>query len=213
MAADEPPSEQAWASIPISAIEHFAYCPRQAALIHVERYFSDNIDTQRGHLAHEVVDAGGPSRSRDGIPTWTSLEVSDPELGVHGVCDLVEIRDEGPVPVEHKSGSYRPGGAADLQVAAQVMCLRRMFAAPVPHGVVFAGRRRRRYEIPVDADLEARLREVLARLRQVFRSASLPAPVNDARCVRCSLRDGCMPEVRLDASSLFVPQPLGRWDD
>lgn len=210
---DERPAEQAWTSIPISAIEHFAYCARQAALIHLERYFADNVDTQRGHFAHAVVDSGGPSVSRTGVRTWTSLEVSDTELGVHGICDVVEFPDGQPVPVEHKSGSYRPGSAADLQVAAQVICLRRMFSAPVPHGVVFAGKHRRRHEVVVDDGLEARLRDVVARLRQVFQAGALPAPVNDKRCDRCSLRQGCMPTVRVDASSLFVPQPLGRWDD
>ncbi|MBB5156526.1 CRISPR-associated protein Cas4 [Saccharopolyspora phatthalungensis] len=210
---DEGADEAAWTSIPVSAIEHFAYCPRQAALIHLDRYFADNTDTQRGHFAHEVVDSGGPSVSRTGIPTWSSLEISDSELGVHGVCDVVEFHQGEPVPVEHKSGSYRPGSAADLQVAAQVLCLRRMFSAAVPHGVIFAGRHRRRYEVVVDDALEQRLRAVLARLRQVFRTGALPAPVNDARCDRCSLREGCMPSVLVDASALFVPQPLGRWDD
>ncbi|SFO06636.1 CRISPR-associated protein Cas4 [Amycolatopsis rubida] len=146
------PAEDEWASVPISAIEHYAYCPRQAALIHLDRDFVDNADTQRGHLAHAVVDAAGPGVSRTGIRTWTSLEVVHEELGVHGVCDVVEFPGGEPVPVEHKSGSYRPGGAADLQLAAQVLCLRRMFGAAVPRGVVFAGtppaqargRRRRR---------------------------------------------------------------------
>lgn len=210
---DEAAGAQAWTSIPISAIEHYAYCARQACLIHVERYFADNVHTQRGHFAHEVVDSGGRGTSRDGVPTWTSLEICDTELGVHGICDVVEFHDGQPVPVEHKSGGYRPGGAADLQVAAQVLCLRTMFSAAVPHGVVFAGKRRRRYEVVVDAVLERRLRDTLDELRQTFRGGALPEPVNDARCDRCSLRDGCMPEVRVDASSLFAPQPLGRWDD
>ncbi|APU20785.1 CRISPR-associated protein Cas4 [Actinoalloteichus sp. GBA129-24] len=210
---DESPTEQEWTSIPISAIEHFGYCPRQAALIHLDRYFADNVDTQRGHFAHEVVDAGGPGVSRTGVRTWTALEVSDTTLGVHGICDVVEFPDGQPIPVEHKSGSYRPGSAADLQVAAQVICLRGMFSADVPHGVIFAGRQRRRHEVVVDDALQARLRDVVARLRAVLRAGSLPPPVNDRRCDRCSLKEGCMPDARIDASSLFVPLPLGRWDD
>lgn len=210
---DEQPAEQAWTSIPISAIEHFAYCPRQAALIHLERYFADNADTQRGNVAHEVVDSGGPSVSRTGVRTWTSLHISDTELGVHGVCDVVKFPDGQPVPVEHKSGSYRPGSTADLQLAAQVICLRRMFSAPVPYGVIFAGKHRRRYEVLVDEKLAARLRDVVDRLRQVFQADALPVPVNDQRCDRCSLKQGCMPSVRVDPSLLFIPQPLGHWDD
>ncbi|MER6987758.1 Dna2/Cas4 domain-containing protein [Saccharopolyspora hirsuta] len=109
MISDDDPADQQWASVPISAIEHFAYCRRQAALIHLDRYFADNADTQRGHLSHEVVDHAGPSISRDGTRCWHALPVTEAELGIHGVCDVVEFRTEGPIPIEHKSGSYRPG--------------------------------------------------------------------------------------------------------
>ncbi|MEY8042635.1 CRISPR-associated protein Cas4 [Saccharopolyspora cebuensis] len=207
------PAEREWASIPISAIEHYAYCPRQAALIHLERTFTDNVDTQRGHFAHEVVDAGGAGTSRNGVRTWTALEVADDELGLHGICDVVEFPGGEPVPVEHKSGTYRPGSAADLQVAAQVLCLRRMFDSPVPYGVVFAGRRRRRHEVRVDSALEERLHRVLDALRATFRAGDLPEPVNDSRCDRCSLKEDCMPDVRVGGGALFTPRPLGDWDD
>ncbi|GAA4850130.1 CRISPR-associated protein Cas4 [Saccharopolyspora rosea] len=213
MYVDDQPADRPWASVPISAIEHFAYCQRQAALIHLDRYFDDNADTQRGHLAHEVVDRGGPSLSRDGTRCWHALPVADAELGVHGICDVVELHPHGPVPIEHKSGSYRPGSATDLQVAAQVLCLRTMFDAEVPAGVVFAGRHRRRYDVVVDADLEHRLRTVVKDLRSMLDTAALPAPVNDSRCRRCSLRQGCMPDARLDIGSVFTPRPLGHWDD
>ncbi|MER5393093.1 Dna2/Cas4 domain-containing protein [Saccharopolyspora sp. NPDC002686] len=150
MSFDDRPADRPWASVPISAIEHFAYCRRQAALIHLDRYFSDNAETQRGHLAHEAVDRSGPSVSRDGIRCWNALSVVDEELGVHGICDVVEFHPDGPVPIEHKSGSYRPGSAVDLQVAAQVVCLRTMLDADVPSGIVFAGRKRRRFNVVVD---------------------------------------------------------------
>lgn len=207
------PAEREWESIPISAIEHYAYCPRQAALIHLDRTFTDNVETQRGHFAHEVVDAAGPGSTRHGVRTWTALRVLDEELGVHGICDVVEFPGGEPIPVEHKSGTYRPGGAADLQVAAQVLCLRRMFGAPVPFGVVFAGKRRRRHEVHVGAALEARLRQVLGTLRATFRAGDLPEPVNDSRCDRCSLKADCMPDVRIGRDALFMPRPLGDWDD
>lgn len=210
---DDEPVGRPWASIPISAIEHFAYCRRQAALIHLERYFADNADTQRGHLAHEVVDRAGLSVSRDGTRCWHALPVTEPDLGIHGICDVVELRSEGPVPVEHKSGSYRPGSSADLQVAAQVLCLRNMFETQVSKGVIFAGKQRRRYEVVVDEVLEHQVVLVIQELRTLLQSGTLPPPVNDVRCSRCSLREGCMPEAQSHASSLFTPYPLGKWDD
>ncbi|MBQ0928705.1 CRISPR-associated protein Cas4 [Saccharopolyspora endophytica] len=212
MYGDDRPADRPWASVPISAIEHFAYCRRQAALIHLDRYFSDNAETQRGHLAHEVVDRGGPSVSRDGTRCWHALSVADEDLGVHGICDVVELHPDGPVPIEHKSGSYRPGSATDLQVAAQAVCLRTMFDADVPRGLVFAGRNRRRFEVVVDDALVSRLRAVVEDLRAMLRTEKLPPPVNDRRCDRCSLRGGCMPEARRDHGTVFTPQPLGEWD-
>lgn len=212
MDTDERPAERDWDSIPISAIEHHAYCARQAALIHLDRYFADNHDTQRGHLAHEVVDTSGPSTTRAGIPCWNALPIAHEELGIHGICDVVELHDHGPVPVEHKSGSYRPGSPTDLQLAAQVLCLRRMFNSAVPGGIIFAGKHRRRYDLTVDAELEARLHDTITQLRANLQSASLPEPVADRRCQRCSLKEGCMPHTRVQASDLFTPQDLGTWD-
>jgi CRISPR-associated exonuclease Cas4 len=105
-------------SVPISALEHYAYCPRQAALIHVDAYFDSNIDTVRGDLAHAAVDRVGIGQDRRRQRVWRSLPVWSDVFGLHGVCDVVQFGTDGPLPVEHKSGVYRSGGPADLQVAA-----------------------------------------------------------------------------------------------
>lgn len=104
-------------SVPISALEHYAYCPRQAALIHVDAYFDSNVDTVRGDLAHAAVDEAGAGRDRRRQRVWRSLPVWSETLGIHGVCDVVQFGADGPLPIEHKSGTYRRGGPADLQVA------------------------------------------------------------------------------------------------
>lgn len=201
-------------SIPISALEHHAYCPRQAALIHVEGYFESNTDTVRGDLAHAAVDRGGAAGDRAGQRTWRSLPVWSTELGVHGVCDTVTFTDQGPVPVEHKSGRYHPGGPADLQVAAQVLCLRELFAEPVPIGVVFSGRDRRRHEVVVDHELADRVAGTTQAVRALLEHAQLPEPVNDSRCRRCSLAPGCLPDsATIPPQELYRARPGGGWDD
>src|SRR5262249_59815622 len=118
---------------------------------------------------------------------------------------------QGPVRVERRSGGYRPGGPADVQVAAQALCLREMFGAAVPLGVIFAGKDRRRHEVVVDAALAERVRLATAHMRALYDADHLPAPVNDARCRRCSLRDGCMPEAPASLPELFLPRPAGDW--
>ncbi|MFD4434189.1 Dna2/Cas4 domain-containing protein, partial [Nocardia sp. NPDC058497] len=121
-------------SVPLSAIEHYAYCPRQAVLIWQEACFESNTDTVRGDLAHHAVDRGGVLTGRNGVRVWRSLPVFSDRVGMHGICDTVHWSGDGPVPVEHKSGTYRPGGPADLQVAAQVLCLREMFDSDITYG-------------------------------------------------------------------------------
>ncbi|HKS48294.1 MAG TPA: CRISPR-associated protein Cas4 [Amycolatopsis sp.] len=201
-------------SIPISALEHHAYCPRQAALIHLDAYFESNIDTVRGDLAHAAVDRIGAGTDRRGQRVWQSLPVWSDSLGLHGVCDTVRFYSDRPTPMEHKSGAYRPGGPADLQVAAQVLCLREMFSVPVPCGVVFSGRDRRRHDVVVDDDLRERVIETTRAVRELLEEQHLPKAVNDARCRRCSLRPGCLPEAPSVApAQLFMPRSEGSLDD
>lgn len=200
-----PPPDQI--SIPLSALEHYAYCPRQAALIHVDHYFDSNADTVRGDLAHAAVDRAGPDRDRQGHDVWQALPVWSDEFGLHGVCDTVEFTDDGPMPIEHKSGVYRPGGPADVQVAGQVLCLREMFSAPVPLGVIFAGRHRRRHIVHVDHALIDRVIHAAADLRVLLADGTVPPAVNDQRCRRCSLRPGCEPAMPTAiAPTLFQPR-------
>jgi CRISPR-associated exonuclease Cas4 len=198
-------------SIPISALEHHAYCPRQAALIHVEGYFDTTVDTVRGDLAHAAVNRPGMGHGRDHSRLFRSLPVWSEEFGLHGVCDVVQFDPTGPLPVEHKSGSYRPGGPADVQVGAQVLCLREMFQAEVPTGVIFAGKDRRRHEIRVDDALVARVQTTTTAVRALLEQSLLPEPVRDSRCRRCSLRPGCMPEAPKHVDGLFMPRPEGEW--
>jgi len=200
-------------SVPISALEHYAYCPRQAALIHVEAYFDSTVDTVRGDLAHAAVDRAGLGHDRARRRLFRSLPVWSDELGLHGVCDVVQFDPEGPQPIEHKSGSYRRGGPADVQVAAQVLCLREMFHAEVPIGVVFAGQDRRRHEVRVDEALAARVRTMTEAVRTLLEQHQLPEGVHDARCRRCSLRPGCMPDAPRHAQAFFEPRTEGSWRD
>ncbi|MFI6100784.1 CRISPR-associated protein Cas4 [Lentzea sp. NPDC051213] len=203
-------------SVPISALEHYAYCPRQAALIHVEAYFDSNVDTVRGDLAHAAVDRAGAGQDRRRYPVWRSLPVWSTGLGLHGICDVVEFGEHGPTPIEHKSGAYRPGGPADLQVAAQVLCLREMFDAEVPVGMVFSGRDRRRHDVVVDITLAALVVSTAAAVRQLLDLSAVPQSVHDTRCHRCSLRPGCIPEAPAHvAHSLFEPrtETAWEWDD
>lgn len=202
------PDGDRW-SVPISALEHHAYCPRQAVLIWQEAYFDANADTVRGDLAHEAVDRGGALTGCAGARIWRSLRVRSDRWAIHGICNTVHCTPDGAlVPIEHKSGTYRPGGPADLQLAAQVVCLREMFDQPVPHGEIFAGKHRRRFPVTIGDARTEKLHAAVDQIRRQVADPVLPPPVNDRRCKKCSLRPGCMPETLRPPGELFRPRPL-----
>lgn len=188
----------------ISALEHYAYCPRQCGLIHLEAIFDENVFTLRGHAAHQRVHEG-PSESQPGVRIERALPLWSDRLGLTGVADVVELHADGRVyPVEYKQGG-EPGSAAlrrhdDVQLCAQALCLEEMLGRSVPTGAVFSHRTRRRREVPFDAALRAETEAAVAAVRAMLRTGALPPPVNDRRCPNCSLVDACIPTAGRDAA-------------
>lgn len=181
--------------VPLSALEHFDYCPRQAGLILLEDGFADDAATIRGTLLHHRVHEPG-DEARPGLRTLRSLPVWHEALGLTGVCDVVEIHDNGKIiPVEHKSGGYQPGGPADVQVAAQAMCLEDMFGARITEAAIFSGTDRRRHPVPVGTALRERVTERAAQVRAIMTREQLPPPISGSRCRRCSMNHACLPKV------------------
>jgi len=196
----------------ISAIEHYSYCPRQCALIHVERTYDDNVYTVRGSLAHQRVDQGVETLQGD-VCIKRSLTLWSDRLGIRGKADLVEFRPEGPYPVEYKVGKRR-GKHADLQLCAQALCLEEMLGVPVPAGAIYIHRTRRRQEIAIGPDLCRHTIAVIGEIRAMLVAEHLPPVLNDARCRHCSLKDACLPHVvgepaRLQGLQSVLFQP---WD-
>jgi len=182
-------------AIAISALQHWAYCPRQCGLIHQEQEFADNLHTARGQAVHRQVDAPG-YEVRAGVRVERALPLWSGRLGLIGKADCVEFHDDGRVyPVEFKHGSRRQRRHDDIQLAAQAMCLEEMLGRPVTHGAIFHASSHRRREVVVTTALRREVDEVVSEIRQMLASVRLPPPVNDARCRECSLRDICQPEI------------------
>jgi CRISPR-associated exonuclease Cas4 len=208
------PSEDRDITVPLSALEHLAYCERQAALIHVEATWADSIDTARGDLAHRAVDLPGARRRRE-VTTVRALPVYSRRHGLHGICDLVEITGDTAAPVEYKVGPYHDGGPADLQLAGQALCLTEA-GYRVPAGYVYSVADRRRHEVLISEGLISRTLAAARRMRALLRQDRIPAARNDWRCRRCSLREDCLPEITCTPrhpGALFTARPLGTWRD
>lgn len=197
---DEAWDDEAAIVVPVSAVEHYSYCPRQCALIHVEQVFEENEFTVRGRLAHERVDSATDAPVR-GISVLRSLPLRSHRLGLRGKADLVELRPEGPYPVEYKSGR-RHGIHADLQLCAQALCLEEMLGMPVERGALFYYATRSRHEVRFSARIRELTEAAIAGVRAMLQAQEVPAPANDGRCRNCSLIDACLPEVVAEPSRL-----------
>jgi CRISPR-associated exonuclease Cas4 len=180
--------------IMISALEHWSYCSRQCALIHVEQTFDENLYTLRGRAVHKrvdepVVEEQAGMRIERALPLWSK------NLGLVGKGDVVEFHGETPYPVEYKHGPHREQEHDDLQLCAQALCLEEMTGRPVPRGAIYHYSSRKRREVECTPELRARVVEVTGAIRAMLQAKRLPPPVNDHRCTHCSLQESCMPSV------------------
>ena len=186
--------------VPLSALQHWCYCPRQCALIHVEQVFADNLHTLRGQAVHKQVDQPGVE-TRAGLRVERALSVWSDGLGLIGKADIVEFEADGtPYPVEYKHGSRSKAAwiaaCDDLQLAAQALCLEEMIGKPVPAGALYYATSRRRREVRVTPALCERVAQATAAVRELIEAGAVPRAVNDSRCKNCSLIELCQPALR-----------------
>jgi len=176
--------------LPISALQHLAFCPRQCALIHLEQAWDENLYTVRGRLLHERVDTPGMERRR-GVPTEFGLPLRSLALGLVGRADAVEFTAAGPCPVEYKLGRPKKHDADRVQLCAQALCIEEMTGQPVPVGALFYATTRRREEVPLDEALRVRVRELALALHALLDAGVTPLPEFGPRCRLCSMDSLC----------------------
>ncbi|MDY0329111.1 MAG: CRISPR-associated protein Cas4 [Thiomonas sp.] len=180
--------------VPLSALQHWVYCPRQCALIHLEQVFDDNIHTARGNAVHRLVDTPG-YEIRSGVRVERALPLWSDRLGLIGKADLVEFYpDDSVFPVEFKHGHRRQKTHDDIQLAAQAMCLEDMLGRPVPRGAIYHASSHRRRDVAITPELRELVVQTADAIRAMLSAGTLPPPVFDARCRECSLKDICQPE-------------------
>ncbi len=193
----------------ISALEHYSYCPRQCALIHVERIFDENVFTLRGRHAHERADQAH-SAIENGVRIERALPLWSERLRLQGKGDVVEFHPDGRViPVEYKNGPRRERRHDDVQLCAQALCLEEMVGVPVEQGTVYSLQTHRRRDVSFHEGLREETLDLIAQVRALQASAGpLPPALNDARCPRCSLLDACVPATVVVARHMRLSQQL-----
>jgi CRISPR-associated exonuclease Cas4 len=184
--------------IPLSALQHYMFCPRQCALIHVEQIWVESRLTAEGRILHEKVDSGGVEKRRD-VKRAFGLPIRCLRLGLVGRADVVEFHRQGdgtwrPFPVEHKRGRQKHEDWDRVQLCAQALCLEEMLDVSVPEGALFYGKEQRREVVEIGEALRRETEEVAAAVHRLLTEGSTPPPVYAKRCESCSLVDVCLPQ-------------------
>ncbi|WP_245630241.1 CRISPR-associated protein Cas4 [Alicyclobacillus acidiphilus] len=179
--------------VPLSALQHYSYCPRQCALIHVEQVFDENVYTMKGRWAHTKVDEEHV-KSANGLEILTALPVWSDRHGLVGKCDVVEMHHGVPRPVEFKHGRREAHVWDEVQLCGQALCLEEMFGVDISEGDIYHISSRRRRKVLFTEDLRNRTLTIARLVRTMLQNSIVPPAFHDQRCVACSLQDACMPE-------------------
>lgn len=194
--------------LPLSGVQHFAYCPRQWALIHIEQAWSENERTVEGSAMHERCNDELIKERRGTLLVVRGLRISSARLGLSGVCDVVEFRhsadgvalqgEEGlwaPTPVEYKRGTSKTGPEDRIQVCAQAICLEEMLCCRIGYGYLYYGEKRHRDKVELDDDLREATQAYADKMHELFARGATPQAKWRQGCRACSLVNICMPRL------------------
>lgn len=192
----------------LSGIQHFAFCRRQWALIHIERQWAENVRTVEGTLFHRRAHDDVQFEARGDLLIARGLRIASQRLNVVGVCDVVEFhRDSAGIelfgrkgrwsvyPVEYKKGASKQNDADRLQLCGQAMCLEEMLACAIPEGSLFYGATRHREQVQFTDEMRDHVSELLAEMRQLFDRGYTPKAKPNKGCNACSLKELCLPRL------------------
>ena len=194
--------------IPLSALQHYAFCPRQCALIHNDQAWADNYLTAQGNLLHKRVDSGEPE-TRNGIRFERTVMVSAEKLGLTGKLDLIEknLKTNQLTPVEYKKGKSKSDNWDKIQLCAQGLCLEEMTGQTLNEGYLWYWQTRKREYVAFDTELRQQTLEVISKVNAIFISGELPKPIFEKKCKACSLIDLCNPKIiQQDNSGNYIKQ-------
>ncbi len=192
----------------LSGLQHFVFCRRQWALIHIEHQWAENFRTIDGAAFHENAHNTGFQESRGDRFITRGVSVCSSELGVSGQCDVLEYHrgstgipiagKDGlwqPYPVEYKRGSPREDTGDTLQLCGQAMCLESMLCCDIPEGALYYGEVRRREKVAFTPELRNQVRQMLAEMHELYRRGYTPKVKPTKSCNACSMKDLCLPRL------------------
>ena len=197
----------------LSGIQHFAFCRRQWALIHIEMQWKENLRTVEGQILHENAHNPEMNEKRGNVIVVRAMPVHSRKMGVSGECDVVEFHksDQGahingregvymPVPVEYKRGEPKSDNIDILQLAAQVLCLEEMFCTDINYGYIYYGETRHRLKVDFDDEIRNEVVRLFEEMHLYYRRGYTPKVKISKKCNACSLKDLCVPVLNKNKS-------------
>ena len=195
----------------LSGIQHFRFCPRQWALIHIEQQWDDNLLTVEGHILHKRVDDPFYRQKCGNHISLRSVSIASHRLGLYGTTDVVELHPTEnahnsirhpkypgfwlPYPVEYKHGHPKRNEVDEVQLAAQTMCLEEQYEITISCGAFFYAETRQRVEVEITDELRSIVYDCADKMHKIFQSGQLPSITQGKYCTKCSLKDICLPQM------------------
>lgn len=198
----------------LSGLQHFAFCHRQWALIHIEQQWSENYRTADGRIMHIKAHDSELREKRGDIVITRAMQISSAELGISGECDVVEFHKSpngiyisgldgryNVIPVEYKRGQPKENNCDELQLCAQVMCLEEMLCCDIPEAYLYYGETRRRHTVVLDESLRNKTAAMIHEMHQLYERQHTPKVKRTKACNACSLKDICLPVLNKERSA------------
>lgn len=202
----------------LSGIQHFKFCPRQWALIHIEQQWNDNRLTIEGQILHKHVDDPFYRQKCGDLITLRAVNVASRELGLYGILDAIELHPSlsfensiqhpkypgwwNPVVVEYKHGKPKKDEIDEVQLAAQIMCLEEIYAIHISYGIFFYGELRHRVVVNMNDRLRDIVKQCARDMHEIFGKTTVPKADYGKYCDNCSLKDICLPKMRRNCTTV-----------
>lgn len=211
----------------LSGIQHFVFCRRQWALIHIEQQWEENIHTIDGNIIHKNVHDSNFNEKRGDVIITRSMEISSSRIGLSGECDVVEFHcsnkgveifgREGKyeiVPVEYKRGKPKDNESDIMQLTAQAMCLEDMLCCEIPVGCLFYGETKKRLKVEITDDLRSRTESIIKEMHNLYKRKYTPKVKKTKSCNACSLKNICLPALnKSKKASDYIKNMISTMED
>ncbi len=207
----------------LSGIQHFAFCRRQWALIHIEQQWAENYRTTSGNIMHKNAHQDNRFERHGDMIIAKGLRIASRKLGVSGQCDIVEFEEANNgitlnqynstwriIPVEYKRGQPKEGNEDELQLCLQAICLEEMFLTKIEEGYLYYGEKHQRVKVQFNYELRQCVESYISEMHSLMKKGYTPTVKTTKKCQACSLKNICLPKLqKTENVSQYIYRHIG----